>query len=337
MQYILGIGRHILNADRDFAIMILAQMPDNPMPENPVAGMLSTHDGATLRYARWKAIKRPVKGTVILLHGRAEYIEKMFETVADLQNKGFDVLTFDWRGQGGSSRMLRDAQRGYIDSFDQYIVDLDTIMEEIILPDCPAPYYILAHSTGSLVALLAAPGFGNRIRRMVLCAPLLRLGKSGFSQNTLRTLSGLLSAIGFGESYVIGGKNTQDNRSFVGNNLTSDLVRFNRSRNFAIENPELVISGPTVNWLFAAIKAMDRFGDPEYYGQITIPTLLVNAGADQVVSTQAIEELGRRLRSGSTLTINGARHEILQERDVFREQLLSAFETFIPGSELTRN
>jgi len=318
--------------------MTLAQTPDNPMPVNPVVGFVETPDGATLRFARWKATKRPVKGpvkgTVILLHGRAEFVEKNFETVADLQEKSFDVLTFDWRGQGGSSRMLADKRRGYIDSFDQYITDLNTIMEEIILPDCPAPYYILGHSTGSLVALLAAPGFGNRIRRMVLCAPLLRLGKQSLSQNSLKYLTGFLTTVGLGEVYVAGGANPQQARPFVGNKLTSDLARFDRVRNFAKAHPDLTIGGPTATWLFATIKAMERLENPEYYGQITIPTLLISAGNDQVVNLQAIEELGARLRSGSALTIDGARHELMQERDIFREQVLSAFETFIPGTEL---
>ena len=315
--------------------MLLIQSPDNPMPENRIAGELTTPDQASIRYARWKTKLHPVKGTVMLLHGRAEYIEKMFETVADLQKRGFDVLTFDWRGQGGSSRLLRDPHRGYIDSFDQYVIDLDTIIEQIALPDCPGPYYILAHSTGSLVALLAAPKFGNRIRRMVLCSPLLRLGNLGFSQGTLKILTGIMTTLGLGETYVSGKANVQEHRPFIGNKLTSDPDRFNRSRNFATSNPELSIGGPTASWLFAAIKAMEKAEDPEFFGQITIPTLLINAGADQVVGSQAIEELGLYMRSGSTLTIDGARHEILHERDVFREQLLSAFEAFVPGTELS--
>ncbi len=314
--------------------MILAQSPDNPMPDNPIAGFVDTSDGANIRYARWQATRHPVKGTVLLLHGRAEYIEKMFETVADLQADGFDVLTFDWRGQGGSSRLLSDRRRGYIDSFDQYITDLDAIMEEIVLPDCPGPYYILGHSTGSLIALLAAPGFGNRIRRMVLCAPLLRLGNIGLSQSTLKYLTGFFTTLGLGYTYAAGGAHPQESRPFIGNKLTSDPVRFNRSKQFAKDHPDLTIGGPTAGWLFAAIKAMERLEDPDYYGRITIPILMINAGNDEVVNPYAIEELGRRLRSGSTVTIDGARHELLHERDIFREQVLAAFNTFIPGTQL---
>ncbi|RUW25580.1 alpha/beta hydrolase, partial [Mesorhizobium sp. M1A.F.Ca.IN.020.06.1.1] len=63
-----------------------------------------------------------------------------------------------------------------------------------------------------------------------------------------------------------------------------------------------------------------------------VPTLIVGAGADQVVSTKAVESYARRLRVGSLLMIDGAHHEILQERDVFREQLLAAFDAFVPGT-----
>ena len=38
------------------------------------------------------------------------------------------------------------------------------------------------------------------------------------------------------------------------------------------------------------------------------------------------------LRGGSVLMIDGARHEILQEADVYREQLLAAFDAYVPGS-----
>ena len=54
-----------------------------------------------IRYARWEPLLRPSKGSVIILHGRTECIEKYFETITDLRERGFGVLTFDWRGQGG--------------------------------------------------------------------------------------------------------------------------------------------------------------------------------------------------------------------------------------------
>jgi lysophospholipase len=66
---------------------------------------------------------------------------------------------------------------------------------------------------------------------------------------------------------------------------------------------------------------------------INVPTLVIAAGADRVVSTRAVEAYARRLRLGALLTIDGAAHEILQEADLYREQFFAAFDAFIPGTD----
>ena len=83
--------------------MNLVSIPANPVPEDVVTGMLKTPDGVSLRFARW-APPPGRKGTVCLFPGRAEFIEKYFETVRDLRARGFAVAALDWRGQGGSQR-----------------------------------------------------------------------------------------------------------------------------------------------------------------------------------------------------------------------------------------
>src|SRR5215211_3863572 len=90
-----------------FLRMTLVSIPANPVPEDFVAGTIKTPDGAELRFARW-APPPNRKGTVCVFTGRGEQIEKYFETVRDLRERGFAVAMIDWRGQGHSSRRLRD-------------------------------------------------------------------------------------------------------------------------------------------------------------------------------------------------------------------------------------
>src|SRR5262249_18859512 len=79
--------------------MNLVSIPANPVPDDVVTGMVKTRDGVSLRFARW-APPAGRKGTVCLFPGRAEFIEKYFETVRDLRARGFAVAALDWRGQG---------------------------------------------------------------------------------------------------------------------------------------------------------------------------------------------------------------------------------------------
>ena len=79
--------------------MTLVSIPANPVPEDVVSGTIKTPDGAELRFARW-APPAGRKGTVCVFTGRSEQIEKYFETVRDLRDRGFAVAMIDWRGQG---------------------------------------------------------------------------------------------------------------------------------------------------------------------------------------------------------------------------------------------
>jgi lysophospholipase len=311
---------------------ILFDIPENPSPDWGGAGFFTTVDGIRIRYAVFPAQKRPLKGTVVILPGRNECIEKYFETVRDLSARGLGSAILDWRGQGGSGRLIADPARGYVGSFDDYVRDLGQFFEEVVLPDCRGPYYVLAHSTGALIALLAASDLVNRVRRMVLLSPLLELTGLPVSMRTVRRVAGLLYNLGFGTAYMAGGARPREGYGFAGNKLTSDRARFLRNAVLYEKAPQLAAGGPTVAWLRAACDAAEAVQVPEFMARLNLPLLMVAAGFDRVVATDTIERYALGLRTASCVTIDGARHEILQEADLYREQFFAAFDAFIPGS-----
>ncbi len=308
-------------------------MPGNPPPQNAAGGFFVTRDGKKIRYGLFPAVTRPLKGTVVLLPGRNECIEKYFETIRNLADRGLGVATLDWRGQGDSERLIGDPQRGYVRSFNDYTGDLEQFFEEIVLPDCRGPYYILAHSAGAVIALLAAPSMVNRVRRMVLIAPFLTLPDLPVSIKTVRRVCSILCFLGLGRLYAAWGPRPRQTLPFAVNKVTSDLERYQRNTRIYEHFPQLALGGPTIRWLQAAAKASEAVSEPDFMARIQVPLLVIAAGADQVVSTKAVEAYARRLRLGSLLMIDGSKHEILQEADVYREQLLAACDAFIPGND----
>ena len=120
--------------------MTLLSIPANPVPEGALAGTIGTPDGATLRFARWAAPANG-RGTVCVFTGRGEYIEKYFETVRDLRQRGYAVAVIDWRGQGHSSRQLRNPLKGHVQNFSEYEIDVAAFVKQVVLPDCPPPYF----------------------------------------------------------------------------------------------------------------------------------------------------------------------------------------------------
>jgi lysophospholipase len=311
--------------------MKLVSIPANPVPDHAVVGSIKTSDGVSLRFARWPPPPGR-KGTVCVLHGRAEFIEKYFETVRDLRARGFAVATFDWRGQGLSDRRLSDRQKGYVRDFSQYTTDLDAFMQQVVLPDCPPPIYALAHSMGGAVAIRACHSGSRWFDRVVLSAPMIAL-PSGHLSAMAGPLARLVRLLGRGSASIpTSSAYTGGTDNFLGNVLTSDPVRYARNAAVLEEEPALSLGAPTVAWTDAALRQMKRFRSPGYGGHVRQPMLLVAAARDEIVSTPAIEEFGMHLLAGHHLILGGSRHEILQEQDRYRSQFWAAFDAFVPGT-----
>jgi lysophospholipase len=313
--------------------MKLISIPANPVPDEAATAMLQTPDGVLIRYARW-APPPNRKGTVCVFQGRAEFIEKYFEVVRDLRTRGFAVATFDWRGQGLSQRLLGDRYRGHVGSFAEYLTDLETFMKEVVLPDCPPPLFALGHSMGANVLIQAAAKGHRWFDRMVLTAPMIRLGPRRML-GLAPALARVLRMTGRGGTYVPGGGPTVlATRPFRDNPLTSDPVRYARAIAVLEAEPALGVGSPTIAWADAAFRVMGQMGATTYPARIRQPILIVAAGRDQLVSTPAIETFAIHLRAGSHVIVPGAQHEILMEQDIYRNQFWAAFDAFVPGTPL---
>jgi lysophospholipase len=313
--------------------MTLISIPSNPVPEDVVSGTIKTPDGAELRFARW-APPANRKGTVCVFTGRSEQIEKYFETVRDLRDRGFAVAMIDWRGQGHSSRRLRDPRKGYVRDFADFEIDVETFVQQVVLPDCPPPFFALAHSMGGTVMLRVAHAGKRWFDRMVLSAPMIDLpGRT--TSLPARALLKTMRLMGMGGRYVPGGSDRITGLDpFINNPLTSDPVRYARNAAILEEDSTLGLASPTVAWADSAFRAMRTFKGMNYPSEIRQPILMLAASSDTVVSTAAIEEFAYHLRAGSHLVIAGSKHEILQEQDRYRSQFWAAFDAFVPGTPL---
>lgn len=314
----------------------LVDVAENPVPQGGTSEWISLEKGKVLlRFASWPAATEAAKGTVILATGRAEFIEKYFEVVRELRDRGLAVAAFDWRGQGGSSRLVSDPTKGHVTNFDLYVDDLQAVVAAAALKGLPRPFYLLAHSMGGTVALMAASHLADQIERMVLTAPMISLANKRASSKWAKGLTGIAGAVGLANRRLQpGGARPPQEIAFDQNVVTSDPRRYARTMAVLNAAPELSIGGPTVKWFNAANRAMRKFEEPGAGAEIAIPTLMVVCGTDKVVSATAAERFAKTLHCGGRVLIPGARHEILMERTAFRTLFWAAFDCFVPGGDL---
>lgn len=294
-------------------------------------------DGVRLRGAVWRRGQEPARGTVLVLHGRTEFIEKYYEIVGELLARGFAVASMDWRGQGLSERETDNPLKGHVRAFSDFEGDLAAFLGELAGRDMPRPYLAIAHSMGGNALLrrlyrqeaedLAATAL-PRIEAAALSAPMLALHMPALAYAAMRAVCFGAEALGLGTRYVPGGGNAQATgaESFEDNIVTSDPGRHARVAALVAADPRLALASPTCGWGAAAAEAMEDAMRPGVPEAIRVPVLVAGAGRDVLVDTDVMPAFAARLPQGRYLACPEARHEILMERDAIRAAFWAAFD-----------
>lgn len=286
---------------------------------------IETRPGEFVR-GGWAIPDNP-RALVVVLGGLSEYIEKYFETFNDLLARGYAVAQMDWRGQGQSWRHADKHHYRVADDFDLDRIDIETFITMIPL-EIRIPRIMLAHSMGANIGLRLLKSTRDHFRCAVMTAPMF-----GINMPIPLPLARLLAAgtrlAGLTHTYLpmSGG---WDEKHFESNilRLTSDDGRRDMQR-YWMKNEKLRMGGLTFDWLRAAFASIDIVKNPVWLRDIKTPVLLVEAEGEKIVSNIAIRRAAKALPNATLITVSGSLHEVLMERDVYRNQFWSAFDGFV--------
>lgn len=299
----------------------LVSIPQSPIPPGGGAEWVSGNGGAQLRAALFTP-KGKARGSVVLSTGRTEAIEKYFEVITDLLNRGFVVLCQEWRGQGLSHRDLPDRLKGHAKGVQPYVDDYAAILAAFEAR-LPKPWLAIGHSMGGCLTLMAlARGQSPRFAGAVLCAPMLGVRAPPMA----RLLVAVNMLLGKGSEYARQPVGNPYEEAFEGNVLTHDPVRFARGRALIAANNDLALSAPTWGWMDFALTATRYLGVNSNLQGVKIPVVIVSAADDKLVTDTAQRQAAADLPDGKFVSVAGAEHEILMETDDLRDQFWRAFD-----------
>ncbi|WP_051329480.1 alpha/beta fold hydrolase [Geminicoccus roseus] len=288
-----------------------------------------TVDGLRLRCVTWRG-EGQRRGTVVICNGRTEFVEKYQGVVPELLERRFDVVAFDWRGQGLSDRLLADRAKGHIERYEDYQADLAAITELVEARRLPGPRLMLAHSMGGQVGLRFLhdrPGF---FAGAAMTAPLIQMRFGNLAASAVSAMVRLMCLIGRAEAYVPGqGPRPYAYHPFEGNVLTSSEEHYLAFRALLEADPELRLGGPTHGWVRAGLRSIAQTHRPAYAAAIQVPVLLARAENEQVVDNPAIGQMAEWLPKGELLEIAQARHEILIEQAPARRAFWDGFDRWL--------
>jgi acylglycerol lipase len=129
-------------------------------------------NGLELYHTAWLPDK-DTKAVIIAVHGLAEHIGRYKNVVNYLVPRGYAVYGLDHRGHGKSQ-----GTKGYVDRFDDYIIDLKTFYDMVRKEQPDKKIFMLGHSLGGLIAVDYAIKYQAELAGLVVSAPLLQISES---------------------------------------------------------------------------------------------------------------------------------------------------------------
>ncbi len=318
---------YALTSEADVPTLYQQTLPDF-WRQHAIEGEFKGKDGIAIRYAALRQEK--VDRAILIVNGRVESYLKYQELAWDLWRQGYSLYLIDHRGQGMSGRMLNDHDKGYVDQFDDYVVDLKQFHDQIIMADKPAKLFLLAHSMGGAISARYLERWPDDIRAAVLSSPMLGINLGGLPKWLAKGLATTIGTVGgwFGEPPYGPGQGPYQDHGFADNELTHSQSRYQAFRQIYEQHPQIKLGGATAHWIYQGITGADAaIADA---GAIKTPLLLLQAGNDSVVDNVAQDVFCTKAdcEGGKPLRIEGAWHELFIESDDKRQPALTAMLDF---------
>lgn len=286
-------------------------------PPGGRAFWLRTADGLRIRGAHWPGGDR---GTVLILPGRTECIEKYGPTAADMVRAGYHAVSLDVRGQGLADRLVSDRMLGHVGRFADYQKDVRALLP--MLDTLPKPLLLIGHSMGGAIGFRSAAE-GLPFAALAFSSPMWGIRFSPGLAPVAGGLAAMASAVGRGATYSPGtGPQTYLlSAPFEDNTLTSDLTTWNWMRHQLETYPDLALGGPSLGWLnagLAEIRWLQRHLPP------AVPTVTLLGSNERIVNVDMVRRRIAGWKQARLVILPGAEHEVLMEAPALRGTAISA-------------
>jgi lysophospholipase len=284
-------------------------------------------DGWLLRRFDWPPAPGAGRGSILFQGGRGDFVEKYLELIAHWHDAGWGVTSFDWRGQGGSGR-LAGPRCGDIDRFETYLIDYQVFYDQWTR-STPGPHVAIGHSMGGHLVLRALVERRARPDVAVLVAPMLGLhsplgARGGEAVAAVMRRLGSPSRPAWRNNEIPA---VQTSRQAL---LTHDADRYADEIWWRETDSRLDLGPPSWRWVHEAFVSTRTLRANRDLATMAVPTLMLVADADRLVSPAAAIAIAERLPDCTLVRFGSeSAHEILREADPVRDKAITAIDSFL--------
>jgi alpha-beta hydrolase superfamily lysophospholipase len=267
---------------------------------------MSSWDGAQLFYRAWVP-EKPTEKALLLFHRGHEHSGRWAEFVEMLGLDDIAVFAWDARGHGRSA-----GERGAADNFGTMVKDVDAFVRHVTEHHSFAleNMIVLAHSVGAVTVSAWVHDYAPPIRAMILATPAFRV----------RLYVPLaIPSLRLKEKFVGSG--------YVKSYVKAKMLTHDPAQAALYDADPLIFRQIAVNVLIGLHDAGTRLLADA--GAINVPTLMLSAGRDWVVSVKAQRQFFNGLSSSEKRmhVFPAAYHALFHERE--RAQVADRVRDFV--------
>lgn len=224
--------------------------------------------------------------TLIVVHGYADHGGRYIERLTPWAEAGWRILLPDLRGHGRS-----DGQRGAIRDWSEYLDDVNRVAALVTTPASRTA--ILGHSNGGLITASWLIANSSRVATAVLSSPLMGIAivPPAWKAAAGRILSRIVP------------------QASLPSEIKPAMVSRDPATVASYAHDPLVHHVVNARWFTEALAAMDNCFAQS--ARITPPTLVMQAGADQLVSASQSARFARGLPNATFEEVTDGFHELL--------------------------
>ncbi len=299
------------------------------IPSDAKVEEFRARDGWSLRRFSWPASTRPSRGSILFQGGRGDFFEKYLESFDHWHRIGWNIESFDWRGQGKSGRLIEGLNFGHITDFSIWVDDLADHYAEWAART-PGPHVLIAHSMGGQIVMRALGEARIAPEAAVLVAPMLGFRNpvpNAIGHRVARAMSSLGGGARAGWRHS---EKPGESEAFRSGLLTRSADRYADEQYWWEQDPGLRTGPASWQWIEAAYRSMIAVRQPSFLARITTPMLILSTSADKLVDPAAIRHATRHLKNARHHEYGAeSAHEILREDDGVRDDALGRIDAFL--------
>jgi alpha-beta hydrolase superfamily lysophospholipase len=231
---------------------------------------IRTRDGLSLVVEHHEVPE--ARARVVLVHGYAEHRGRYAALVRELGASGLECHVADLRGHGES-----EGPRGHVNRFEDYLDDLERVVDSVRTRGGTAPLLVLAHSLGALIALCYVRAHSGTFEAIAVSSPFVG---PAFEVPAAKVLLARAGSVATPALHLESG-------------LLPEWVSRDPEVVAGYRDDPFVFSTTTPRW-FVEIAAAQR-ELLAHADEITTPALFLVAGSDRIADHRLAKELFERL------------------------------------------